>query len=96
MGNEAAWRDLVDVAGVVTLGEARNCSLEVITTVKDEGSIFPVLWVPGKDSAEGSVDIIAWDSGFVDSCVGCHVEDGPIEYEVISELGNLVPIVSGS
>jgi len=96
LGNEAAWRDFVDIASVVTLGEATNCRLEIITTVKDEGSIFPVLWIAGKDGAECSVEIITPDGGFVGSHVRCHVEDGAIDYEVIGEFCDLVPIVSGS
>ena len=94
--NEAARRDFVDVASVVTLGEARNCSLEIVTTVEDEGSIFPVRWVSGKDCAEGGVDVIAWNGRFVGLHIGFHVEDGPIDYEVVGEVRNLLPTVSGS
>ena len=81
---------------MVTLSEARDCGLEIVTTVKDEGPIFSILWVSGEDSAEGSVDIIAWDGGFVDSHVRCHVENGSIKYEEIGEPRDLVPTVSGS
>ena len=95
LGDEATWRDFVDVASVVTLGEARNRSLEIIAAVEDEGSIFPVLRVAGKDGAEGSVDVVVRDGGFVGGYVGCHVEDRPIDYEVIGEPCNLVPAVPG-
>ena len=95
LGNEATWCDFVDVSSVVTLGEARNRSLEIVTAVEDEGPIFPVVWVGGKDGADGSVDVIVWDGGFVDSHVRCHVEDGTIDYEVIGEPCDLVPTVSG-
>jgi len=96
LGNEAAWRNFVDVAGVVALDEARNCSLEIVTTVEDEGPIFPVRWVSGKDSTESSVDVIAWNGGFVGGHIRCHVEDGSIDYEVVGEVRDLVPTVSGS
>ena len=81
LGNETARRDLVDVSSVVALGEARNCSLEIAPTVKDEGSIFSAL--ARKDGAEGGVDIIACDGGCMGGHVWCHVDYGPIEYEVI-------------
>jgi len=43
LGNETAWRDFIYVASVVTLGEARDCSLEIAAAVKDEGSVFSII-----------------------------------------------------
>ena len=93
LGDETSWCDLVNVSGVVTLGEAGNCGPKVASTVEHEGSIFSVLAC--QNGAEGGVDVIARNGGCVGSHVRSDVDHGSVEYEVIGKICDHVPIVAG-
>jgi hypothetical protein len=47
------------------------------------------------ESAKSLIDVVRGDGLWVELDVGCHVEDGAVENEVVIEKGYLIPRITG-
>lgn len=93
--NEAAGGDLVEVAGVVALFEAFDRTPKCLLVVEDASGVPAARAVVlFQHEANGRVDRVVGDGSRVGEHVGGEVEDVAVEDEVVSEVGELIPVVT--